>query len=289
VTSLLVFTLAGVLVLYAGALVMVWRFQEHIVFQPPAGVAPEAVSARQVRYSTDDGIELFAYVVGDCSTDHTVVLAFHGNADIARWLVPWAAMVVRQTGACVVLPEYRGYDGLPGSPAYAASTRDARAALSYVRHTVGVSPQNTVFFGHSLGTAIAAELAVFDPPRVLVLQAPFSSARGMAKRMIVPGLLALWRVISRVHFDTVARVAELSVPVWVSHGDKDLIVPVKMGQEVFEAAAHRGELLIVHGAGHNDVAEKGGSAYWQWLAKALSGDERASFTPRATTGTRSAP
>ncbi|MEP6491649.1 MAG: alpha/beta hydrolase [bacterium] len=288
-TTLLVFALVGLLVVYAGVLVMVWHFQEHIVFQPPAGVAVEAVPARQVRYSAADGAQLFAYVVGDSSPGGIVVLAFHGNADIARWLVPWATRLARQTGVTVVIPEYRGYDGLSGSPSYDSSSHDSRASLAYVRDTLKVTSGNVVYFGHSLGSGIAAELAAHEPPRSLVLQAPFSSARAMAQRLIVPGLRVLWRAISRVHFDTVARVGALTVPVWVSHGDRDLIVPVKMGREIFTAAARPGELLIVQRAGHNDVADVGGSAYWQWLEKAIGGVPTTTVAPRATTRTRSAP
>ena len=57
---------------------------------------------------------------------------------------------------------------------------------------------------------------------------------------------------------------------WVAHGDRDLVIPVRMGREVFAAARHPGELLIVPGAGHNDVAEVGGEAYWGWLTRALA-------------------
>ena len=56
---------------------------------------------------------------------------------------------------------------------------------------------------------------------------------------------------------------------WVSHGTRDLIIPSRMGQRVYAAAAHKGELLLVPGAGHNDVPEAGGDAYWRWLARAL--------------------
>jgi uncharacterized protein len=258
------------LLVYAGLLLMVWRFQEHIVFQPPAGVAASAVPARRVEYRAADGVDLFAYQVGDCGPGTPIVLAFHGNADLSRWLVPWAAQLVRRSNSCVLLPEYRGYDGLPGSPSYASSAYDARAALRYVRESLGAAPENIVFFGHSLGSAVAAELAAEAPPRALVLQAPFSSVRAMASRMIVPGLVAFFDMISRVHFDTLARVRELRVPVWVSHGDRDIVIPARMGREVFEGAANPGELLIVRGAGHNDVADVGGSDYWRWLVRAIT-------------------
>lgn len=279
---------AVVLVLvYAGLLIMLWRFQEQIVFQPPSGAAASAVQARRVQYQTADGVNLFGYLVGDCRPHSTIVLAFHGNADLSRWLVPWAAALVRQSNACVLLPEYRGYDGLSGSPTYASSAHDARAALTYARESLGASSANMVFFGHSLGSAIAAELAAEAPPRALVLQAPFSSVRAMASRMIVPGVVAFFDMISRVHFDTIARVRALRVPVWVAHGDRDIVVPVRMGREVFEAAANRGELLIVHGAGHNDVETVGGTAYWKWLIRATDSGPTRSAIPGAVVETQS--
>jgi len=289
VTHLFSYIAVGLLVLYAGLLLMLWQFQERILFQPPAGLEMSAVAARQVRYRASDGTELFAFIVGDCTPTSTVVLAFHGNAEVSRWLVPWASTLANEAGVCVVLAEYRGYDGLAGPPTYTASAHDARAALDYVHDSLKVAPSNVVLLGHSLGSAIAAELAAAAAPRALILLAPFSSARAMAGRMIVPGLRVLFRFISRVHFDTVARVAAMKTPVWVAHGDRDVVVPVRMGREVFAAAAHPGELLVVSGAGHNDVAEVGGSAYWSWLARAIRSEAAPSTTRGVAAGMRSAP
>jgi pimeloyl-ACP methyl ester carboxylesterase len=288
VTHLLWYIAIGLLVVYAGLLLLLWGFQERILFQPPVGVETSPVAARQVRYRASDGAELFAFVVGDCTLDGPVVLAFHGNAEVSRWLVPWASRLTREAAACVVLAEYRGYDGLAGAPTYATSARDARAALDYVHNSLNVAPANVVLFGHSLGSAVAAELAAVAQPRAVILLAPFSSARAMAARMIVPGLRVLFRVISRVHFDTTARVAEIAAPVWVAHGDRDLVVPARMGREVFAAAAHPGELLMVNGAGHNDVAEVGGAAYWSWLTRAIR-SAPARVTPGVAAGMRLAP
>lgn len=288
-TSLLLLVAVGLVLLYVGVLSMLWWFQERIVFQPPSGVARSHVEATRVEYRAADGVALFAYVVGDCRTDSTVLLAFHGNADLARWFVPWAQRVSRETGACVVLPEYRGYDGLLPLPSYATSSLDARAALQYVRDSMRVPASKLVYFGHSLGSAIAAELAAAAPPRSLVLQSPFSTARAMAARMFLPAFTVFWRIISRVHFDTIARVRALRVPLWVAHGDRDIIIPVRMGEEVFAAAPVKGELLIVHGAGHNDVAEVGGARYWSWLAHALEAPATRPTARNAATERRSAP
>jgi pimeloyl-ACP methyl ester carboxylesterase len=126
-----------------------------------------------------------------------------------------------------------------------------------------------VYFGHSLGSAVAAELAELHPPSALVLQSPFSSARAMARLIVTPPVVLAWRAISRIHFDTARAVAELDVPVSVAHGKRDRIVPVRMGTDVYDAARIKGQLLLVDKAGHNDVAEVAGEEYWQWLRSAL--------------------
>jgi fermentation-respiration switch protein FrsA (DUF1100 family) len=267
-------------VVYLVLLGALWRLQERVVFQPPRGVPPLDVDARRVSYRTSDGLELFAYLVGECASANTVMIAFHGNADLARWFVPWAAEVAKQTAACVVIPEYRGYDGAPGRPAYAGSALDARGALDYVRQSMGVEQSRIVYFGHSLGTAIATELARVQSPRALILQSPFTSARAMARRMFLPGLTLFWSAISRVHYDTLVAVRSLRCPVWVAHGVRDPIIPVRMGREVFKSAAVKGELLIVEQAGHNDVPEAGGDDYWKWLEAAVFSSLESARTSR---------
>jgi uncharacterized protein len=289
VTSLLAHIAVGLALFYVGLVAMVWWFQDQIVFQPPRGIAQTSVAARQVRYRTSDGLELFAYIVGQCTDTAPLVLAFHGNADVARWLVPWANEVVQRTGACVMLPEYRGYDGAPGRPTYAASALDARAALDYARDSMHVGADRLVLFGHSLGTAIAAELAAVAAPRSLVLQAPFSTARAIATRSFTLAVTGLWSIISHVHFDTLTRVRSLSSPVWVAHGDRDIVIPARMGRAVFQAAARKGELLIIPGAGHNDVPEVGGAAYWTWLERAIGAPADAAVIRVDRAGTKPVP
>jgi pimeloyl-ACP methyl ester carboxylesterase len=289
-TLLSVAVLAALLVV---ALVgLVWWRQERIVFQPPRPPYPMPERTVRVTYTAEDGQLLFAYLVHDTTTPvptRHLLIAFHGNADLAGWLVPWAREVVRRTGWAVLLPEYRGYGGLGGTPTYDAGKRDARAALAFARDRLGVAPSDAALFGHSLGTAIATELAIElatesgpNAPRALVLQSPFTSARAMARRVVFRPALWFWRVISRVHYDTEASVRGLGAPVWVAHGDRDFIVPLPMGVAVHQAAPVRGELLVVRGAGHNDVVEVGGEAYWRWLARALgSGPSRGLANPAA--------
>ena len=273
----MLFLLAALaVVVYFVLLGLMWMQQERIVFQPPIVLrgffSPPAFGdhVRQVSYRAQDGTDLFAFVIGDPVRARRTLLAFHGNADLARNLVPWAEAVTGVSDVAVVVPEIRGYDGLSGRPTYEAAAADARAARAYLAGQLGVDGDRIVYFGHSLGSAIAAELAAEDPPAALLLQSPFSSAKAMARRMALPFLTTFWPIVSRVHYDTVQRVSELTVPVWVAHGTRDRVVPVRMGREVFESAAVKGQLLLVPGAGHNDVAECAPREYWQWLRLAVN-------------------
>ena len=268
VFRLLLIVLPAAAAVYAAVLLLAWRFQERVVYQPPAAPLGPEPRVRRVSYAADDGTALFAYVLGDPGAAPRTVLAFHGNADLARWELPWAEELARRTGAAVLLAEYRGYGGLGGAPTYDGVRLDAAAAREAAIR-LGAHQRALVYYGHSLGSAVASELAAGNPPARLVLESPFTSARDMAARMGVPGLAWVYPAIARVRYATLDRVRALDVPVWVAHGDRDLIVPVRMGRAVYGMARDRGELLVVAGGGHNDLADVAREDYWSWLVRAV--------------------
>jgi len=259
-----------------------WKNQERVVFQPPDAIADAPAPARRVSFASRDGVHLIGFVVGPARhpVTPTLVIAFHGNADLAAWTVPWARELAERTGATVFVPEYRGYSGIPGTPTYETAAIDASAALAFAQQQL--RPERLVLYGHSLGTAIASELAAHaqPAPAALVLESPFTSARDMAARMLVPPIPWLWSRISRVHYDTRSLVGRLDCPVFVAHGSRDINIPVRMGRQVYLAARRQGALLIVDGAGHNDVSDVGGERYWSWMVAAVG--VPASALPRAS-------
>ena len=263
--------IAVVVAVLVGMILLAWWRQEQITYQPPSPPFDSAGNTPRVEYTASDGMRLFAYLIGTDTSDTGLVIAFHGNADLAVWQIPWAEELARRSGWRVMLAEYRGYGGAEGSPTYASTQLDARAALKYATDSLGYSPAHLAFFGHSLGSAVATELATEAPPSALILQSPFTSARDMARIIVAQPIALAWRLISRVHYDTESRLGALNVPVHVSHGTRDLIVPVRMGRRVHAAAKNKGQLLIVEGAGHNDVEDRGGERYWSWLLSALTG------------------
>ena len=273
VAALVGIAVGGALLLTVAVTMWLWRNQERVVFQPPTVGASAPSRARRVEFRAADGHGTLGYVIEPRERsvrDAPVVIAFHGNADLAVWYVPWAHELAERTGVRVFVPEYRGYGGVDGTPTYQSAGSDAAGALRYARETLGA--RRIVLFGHSLGSAIASDLALSmqpDPPAVMVLQSPFTSAQEMATRMLLPPIPWLWRRVSRVHYDTRRIVGTLTCPVFVAHGTRDVLVPVRMGRQVFASARVPGRLLLVDGAGHNDVAEAGGERYWTWISDAV--------------------
>jgi fermentation-respiration switch protein FrsA (DUF1100 family) len=261
-----------------GSILLIWWSQERILFQPPRVFDTPPESGR-VSYEAVDGQRLTGFIVGDPLRARGVLLCFHGNADLAVWQIDWARLVERHSGFAVFLAEYRGYMSLGGRPTYATTRLDARAAYDHLRIALEIDRSRIAYFGHSLGSAVATELADIHPPTTLLLQSPFSSARAMARLIVTPPVVLAWRAISRIHFDTCNTVSDLEVPVSVAHGRRDRIVPFRMGLEVYDAAKKKGRLLMVDEAGHNDVAEVGGDDYWRWITDALQPVARGSGLP----------
>jgi len=254
--------------LLVAAVLLLWRSQERILFQPPR-LDEDAPEAGRITYEAIDGQRLAGYLIGDPRDAPGVLICFHGNADLALWQLDWARAIHKRTGCAVFLAEYRGYMSLGGVPTYATSKLDARAAYDHMRIVYGVDPDRVAYFGHSLGSGIAAELAEIHPPRSLLLQAPFTTAQAMARLIVWPPITYIWKIFSRIHFDTMAIVGELDAPVCVAHGKRDRIVPFRMGMEVFNHAKRKGPLLVVDRAGHSDVAQVAGEDYWHWMSESL--------------------
>ena len=262
------FTLLVLFGLLLGLVLLIWWGQERILFQPPS-FADFTDEPERVEYTAADGQQLAGYMVGDLKAARGILICFHGNADLSYWQLDWGREVSRRTGYAVFLAEYRGYMSLGGTPSYRTTKLDSQAAYDHLQKNLGADTARLAYYGHSLGSGVAAELADRHPPRALLLQSPFTSARAMARMIASPPIVLAWNSVSRIHFDTKHIVSRLDVPVFVAHGTRDRVVPVRMGREVHAAAKRKGELLIVEGAGHNDIADVAEEKYWEWIEAGL--------------------
>lgn len=177
------------------------------------------------------------------------VLVCHGNAGNVGDRVLHAALLTR-AGFDVLLFDYRGYGGNPGSPSEQGLALDVRAARAFLAGS-GVPAERIVYFGESLGTAVVVELATEDPPAAMLLRSPFVDLASLG-RVHYPFLPV--RSLLRDRFPLVENLAEVVVPVTVVYGSEDSIVPPDQSLAVAEAARNLRRLVEVDGADHNDMA-----------------------------------
>jgi fermentation-respiration switch protein FrsA (DUF1100 family) len=235
--------------------------------QAPPPIASVLPGAEEVRFTTADGITLTGWFRAGPPGSPTVVV-FNGNAGDRSHRAPLATALHR-AGFGVLLFDYRGYAGQPGTPSEEGLAADARAAVAHVRARRDVDPARIAYFGESLGAAVAVSLAVERPPVALVLRSPFTSLDDMA-RLHYPWLPIGPLLVDR--YGSIDRIAEVRSPVLVIAGTNDRIVPLSHSRRLFDAANEPKRFVAIDRADHNDLALLAGAelidATVQWLRTA---------------------
>lgn len=243
------------LALLAGAILILaalWLLQRRLIYLP-FGVVPLASAslhgAEEVSLPTEDGLELGAWFVPG-EEDATAVLVFNGNAG-NRSLRAELAEALAIHGLSVLLFDYRGFGGNAGSPSESGLETDARAARDYLASRPEVDPTRIVYFGESLGAAVALELSTEHPPAALVLRSPFTSLTdvGRVHYPFLPVALLL-----RDRYPSIELIEEVEAPILVVAGERDRIVPPIQSRRLYEAASEPKRLVVIEGADHNDHA-----------------------------------
>jgi uncharacterized protein len=224
---------------------------------PPAG-------AEEVWFNAEDGTCLHGwYFASQRNERNATIIYFHGNGgNITN--IGWLGESLAKRGFNVLLFDYRGY-GLSGGAALYEDDLyvDGKAAWEFVMDYKETDPKKVVFYGQSLGTAIAVETAMRAPVGALILESGFSSASSLADSA-VPWLPRWLHVLGRNRFESAEKLSRARVPVLITHGEPDAIIPLSEGRKLFAAANEPKRLLIVPGAGHN-VFGSAGTAYLDQL------------------------
>lgn len=237
-----------------GALVVgpAWALQRRLIYFPSAAapaVASVLPGAREVTLHTDDGLALRAWWLPAGATPAPAVLVANGNAGDRSLRAPLATAVASR-GISVLLFDYRGFGGNPGSPTEDGLSLDAAAARRFLAERDGVRRDRIVYFGESLGAAVVTRLAVEQPPAGLVLRSPFVdlAAVGQAHYPFLPV-----RALLKDRYPLRDTLRGVRVPVTVVYGSADSIVPPEQSRAVADAAPTLRRLVEVRGADHNDL------------------------------------
>ena len=194
-----------------------------------------------------------------------VLLYFHGNGSNNGDLSELAT-IFHRLGVSVLLIDYRGYG--QSSPIFPNETRvyeDAEAAWQYLTQKRQIEPERIFVYGHSLGGAIAIELATKHPQMAgLIVEGTFTSMKDMAKFMPLLKIFPLdWLLTQR--FDSKSKISRLQTPILILHGTADRTIPVSMAKELFASAPQPKQLEIIPQANHNNLPEFGDRQYFTVL------------------------
>ena len=231
--------------------------QRSFLFHPqPIHPSPAQVGlpmAQETVIDTADGERVILWHVPPRG-EKPVVIYFHGNAEIV------ASRAARHReltadGVGLVALSYRGYMGSTGHPTEDGLLHDAEAAYQFA---ISRYPSNPiVLWGHSLGSGVAVALASRHSIAKVILEAPFSSTVDVAAG-IFPFVPVRW--LMRDQFRSDRRIDAVWAPLLIMHGAQDWVVPIRLGQRLFELAHEPKRFVRYPDGGHDDLDRYGAAA-----------------------------
>ena len=247
--------------------IVAWKANRMLYYPSkfPAGnwAVQQMLQPTEVFLQASDGTRLHGWWISAPSklpgVSHLASLHLHGNAGNITHREQ-AARHIRAGGSSVLLLDYRGYGKSDGKPSEKGVYLDAEAGYDWLLRQ-GYAPEQIVIHGESLGTAVATYLASTRKSAGLILEAPFTSAKAVAHRVVpVLGRLLVWG------YNSAGRLNKIHIPVLIIHGDRDEVIAYQFGEEMFRRASSPKYFWKVSGAMHNDLHSVGDAEFSARLA-----------------------
>ena len=236
-------------------LAVVWFLQRPVLFPAPGASALSSRDAAGL-VRLDGFHAILLPPDGRFEGPRPLIIFAHGNGELADYWVSEFGPA-QSWGTAVLLLEYPGYGGAPGSPSEASIRAAALAAFDWTAADPRIDRHRIVAWGRSLGGGAAAFLAAERTVAALILESAFTSVRPLAARYLLPG----WMV--RDPFDNLRVLRDYRGPLLVLHGTADRIVPIAEGRAL--AAAVPGAEFHEMACGHNDCDRP-----WRTIERFLS-------------------
>jgi hypothetical protein len=256
-------------VIYLGGVVVLYFRQREMLFPiPPVGrTAPDAAGlpeAEEHVLTTVDGEKVIIWHV-PAKPGHAVVLYFPGNGDFLAGLAS-RFRAITSDGIGLVALSYRGYAGSTGSPSEVGLLQDAAAAYAFT--AARYSADRIVAWGFSLGTGVAVALASQHTTAKLILEAPYTSTVDLAASQfrIVPV-----RLLMKDQFHSDRRIARITAPLLIMHGDADPAINISFGERLFALAHEPKQFVRFPGGGHENLGNFGAIETARHFIGALKG------------------
>jgi pimeloyl-ACP methyl ester carboxylesterase len=262
--------LVGAVGLYGLLLLALFGYQRRLMFFPSPTVtrtpADVGLTYDAQRLLLNDREWIQTWWIPSDRPPAPTVLYLHGNG-INMGANVDAAARLQALGLSVLMVDYRGYGESRGRfPSEQRIYEDADRAWQYLTEERQIDPSQILLYGHSLGGAIAIELAHRHPQAGgLIIESSFTSMREMVTRATTYDRWFPIDWILTQRFDSLTKVRSLRPPAIYIHGTDDPVVPADLSASLHRATASPAELLWIPGADHNNVAEVGRDRYRETL------------------------
>lgn len=235
---------------YGGVVAYFIHAEPRLVYFPTRQMRPVEMDlgmAEKVVFRSRDGTKLTARILRAARPGQPWIYFLHGNGGNVSTCQPWWRVIHRADRNLFVL-DYRGFGESEGTPSEEGIYDDADAGYRFLRERVGAPASRIFVYGHSLGAAIAIDLATREALAGLIVEGALISipARGQEMYPFLPvSLIAVNR------YDSLQRISRVACPKLFMHARADHVAPISHGRRLYEAAPGPKEFLELD-AGHND-------------------------------------
>lgn len=250
--------------------ILVTLFEYRLIFFPDRKVVSvPAGRFEDVFFPAIDGTRLHAWWLPEEASSRALIVS-HGNAGNISYRGQAGDFLRDELETNVLMYDYRGYGKSDGSPSEEGTYSDIRGAYAYVRSR-GFAPETVFLMGQSLGTAVTVDLAANEKVAGVILEAPFTSATAVARRLYWP--LPLYLLMS-TKYDSLSKIRRINAPLAIVHGTGDSVIPYAFGRELFEAASPPKEFFEVRADVHEGAIMGLGPAEIRKLSEFLFAGSR---------------
>lgn len=241
------------LVLYLLLWVVVYLGQTSIVFQPehlPDDFEFEFNADFKEGYiETSDKIPLNFVHFKTEKERKGLILYFHGNSlNLHFWGNAHRDFTSR--GYDVFMMDYRGYGKSEGELSEIKMYEDARMVYDHLMRTY--SPEETIIYGRSLGTAVASHLATQVPAKHLILETPYNSMQSL----FVDQVMVLWLPFDlKYQFANNKNIPQVLYPTTILHGTEDIVVPYRNAIRLQDVLQAKDAFVTIEGGEHKTLSE----------------------------------
>ena len=226
--------LSSVLVAYLVVIIFIYFYQRNLLYHPLENNYQNdkpQFNYDEVSIKVDDEITLKSWLVNKDLEKFKTLLIFHGNAGNLSNRI-YKLNELNKLDLNILLISWRGFSGNKGSPSEKNLYQDARAAVKWLNEKK-VKNNQIVLYGESLGTGVAVEIAKNSDFNSVILESPFTSIENSAK-IYYPYLPV--KLLLKDRFDSINKIEMINIPILIMHGEKDDVVPIFMGKELFDKA-----------------------------------------------------